>query len=278
MILTDTVFAIPDKKGSPVEENARQALNDTNKIIVQAHNDCEKGEWETAITLLSAALAKDPENVRLKKEIGSIYLSQASSLLKKDPHSAPAVQLAKQALYLDPSNSEAQRIIVATWGVLNPPEFAFSVKMPNLAEHQSANNLQGKADNWTVRYGGSIYQVGACRFNDLTRMSAASSTTSGRQSILDGMVQGYFAGIGTKSGSKVESLKLISEKPFSSCMAKHYTFSVRNKDGRTVLDGKSVFCINESFSYMFSVISPQSNYDLTDCFLSSVRIDSTTKK
>ena len=108
-----------DKNGLPIEMNLSVNVFDSHsqtdinvsKIISQAHQSVDKSSLQSAADILSAGLMKYPNNARLKSELSSIYLDQATILIDKSPRSEVGIELAKKALSLDSNNTAAKSLI-----------------------------------------------------------------------------------------------------------------------------------------------------------------------
>jgi TonB family protein len=84
-----------------------------NKIIAKGRQKFGCGDWQSAVEVLKAGLAKYPNDLRLKSELSEIYVNEATLLLDKSPQSATGVELAKKALLLDPTNDAAKKLLPA---------------------------------------------------------------------------------------------------------------------------------------------------------------------
>jgi hypothetical protein len=115
-----------------------------------------------------------------------------------------------------------------------------------------------------------MYQVGAAKFNEITRL--AVTTESGLEGAFRGFINEYFKNIKPKSGGEITSQKLIKEYNLNGHPAKAYTFCIRSANGRFVLYGESIFCITEHFAYVFTDLDRQSKVGSAIPFLNSIKI------
>ncbi len=276
-----TIIVPPyNKDGLPIEMdfslNVFMAADEKEKsisnVISQADQKFDKGDWQSAASILNAGLTKYPDSLRLKNSLSAIYANQAGLLIEKSPLSPDGLELAKKALSLDPSNGAAKQLMPVAWTILDRPELAFSIKFPDHAKRTDSWGLFGKMDNWVAPYSDCFYSVGVCKFNDLTHL--AMKSLSGQQPTLEGMVNGFFRNLQSSSGCTVESKNLVREYKINEYLARDYSFSLSRSDGKTILDGKSVFCVNENFGYVFSAICPQDKLKQAEPFFLSIKINS----
>lgn len=141
----------------------------------------------------------------------------------------------------------------STWTLLKPAGLGFSVKLPANAKYQEQTDLaQSKHRIWIAVDGDCMYQVAIGQFNALAEGLAATKTDSGRQSTLGGLCNGFFDSMERSSGGVMKSKQMDHSYTINGFPARDYTFALLHKDGKTVLSGKSIFCVTEHCTYTFT--------------------------